>query len=93
MSFEGERCHRCGGDNVPWSAPSPLWNLVMRGNRIDGTPRYGDMVCIRCFTVLADEVGVEGVWRVTVDPEPDGLIYTTPSGRVWDADRMLWVDP
>ena len=90
---DDERCHRCGGENVRWSASSPLWNRVMRGNDINGEPRYRDLVCIRCFIVLAFEEGIDGTWRVSVDPEPDGLIYETPSGRVWDAERGLWVDP
>lgn len=88
-----ERCHRCGGENVRWSAPSPLWNRVMRGNDINGEPRFSDLVCIRCFIVLAFEEGIDGTWRVAVDPEPEGLIYETPSGRIWDRSRGLWVEP
>lgn len=87
-----ETCHRCEGANVIWHAPSPLWNLVMRGNDINGAPLFDDLVCMPCFVVLAHEAGVEGIWRLSVDPEPDGLIKTTPSGRTWDADRNLWVD-
>lgn len=88
-----EDCHRCGGPNVVWFAPSPLWNLVMRGNDINGEALHDDLVCVTCFVILANEAGVSGKWRVTVDPEPEGLIYTTPSGRTWDAERNLWVDP
>jgi hypothetical protein len=91
---EAELCNRCGGENVIWATPSPLWNLVMRGNDINGDPKWGDLVCIRCFVVLAEEAGVRpSRWRLTADPEPEGLIYETPSGRVWDRDRWLWVDP
>lgn len=87
-----ERCNRCGGENVVWSAPSPLWNLVMRGNDINGDPKWGDLVCIRCFIVLAKVAGIHGRWQVSVDPEPDGLVKVTPSGRVWDDEKWLWVD-
>lgn len=86
-----EDCYRCGGPNVVWYAPSPLWNLVMRGNDINGEPLHHDLVCVTCFVVLAAEAGVRGSWRLTVDPEPDGLIYQTPSGRRWDAERFLWI--
>lgn len=87
---DDERCCRCDGENVVWSAPSPLWNLVMRGNDIDGDPKWGDLVCIRCFIVLAEEAGVRGRWRVSVDPEPEGLVKVTPSGRVWDERTYRW---
>lgn len=88
-----EVCNRCGGENVTWSAPSPLWNIVMRGNDISGTPLWGDLVCMRCFAVLAHEAGLDGRWRLSLNPEPEGLVKETPSGRVWDADRWLWIDP
>lgn len=89
---DGERCSRCGGENVVWSAPSPLWNLVMRDNDINAKDRYG-FACIRCFIVCADEAGLVGRWRVWLNPEPEGALYVTPSGRVWDAERWLWVEP
>lgn len=88
-----ETCHRCSGANVVWAAPSPLWNLVMRGNDITGDPLYGDLVCIPCFTELAAAAGVTGQWRLTVTPMPDKVVTTTPAGRAWDDDRWLWVDP
>jgi hypothetical protein len=88
-----EVCRRCGGENVLWFAPSPLWNLVMRGNDINGDALFHDLVCVRCFIVLASEAGVAGKWRLSVDPEPDGLICETPSGRIWNAARNLWDDP
>jgi hypothetical protein len=90
---EHESCHRCGGSNITWFAPSPLWNLVMRGNDINGDALHDDLVCVPCFVFLAAEAGVEGVWRVSVDPEPDGLVKVTPSGRVWDEYANRWVEP
>jgi hypothetical protein len=68
---------------------------VMRGNDIDNLDGalFNDLVCIRCFIVLAQQAGVEGKWRVWVDPEPEGLVKVTPSGRNWDAEQNLWVSP
>lgn len=88
-----ERCRRCGGANVVWFAPSPLWNLVMRENDINGPIQFGDLVCIPCFIGLAAEKGVQGVWRIGVDPEPEGLVKITPSGRVWNEETHLWDEP
>ncbi len=85
-----ERCRRCGGENVNWCAPSPLWNLVMRGDDINGDSLFHDLVCPRSFMVLAEEAGVSGQWRVAVDPEPAGLIETTPSGRTWNPKTWMW---
>lgn len=90
---DDERCRRCGGSNVVWAAPSPLWNLVMRGNDINGEPFHGDLVCMPCFVVLAHGLGHRGRWRLSLDPEPEGLIKVTPSGRAWDSERWLWVGP
>lgn len=90
----GEHCNRCGKSNVIWCAPSPLWNLVMRGNRINGVPRFGDLVCISCFVALAEEMGVaNGQWRLHLSPEPEGLVFNTPSGRWWDRHSWLWREP
>lgn len=87
---EAETCHRCQGRNVSWRAPSPLWNLVMRGGSINGDPLYDDLVCIGCFFELAENAGVAGLWSVTVSPEPEGLETVTPSGRTWNPDTWLW---
>ena len=91
---EHEWCRRCDGPNVAWSAASPLWNYVMRGNDINGEARHGDLVCMTCFVVLAAEAGLPSSgWRLTLHPEPEGLAYETPTGRVWDAEQFLWVEP
>lgn len=91
---EDEYCRRCGGPNVIWAAASPLWNYVMRGNDINGESRHSDLVCIPCFIICGIQAGLPAIgWRLTIAPEPDGLIYETPSGRVWDAEKFLWVEP
>jgi hypothetical protein len=91
--LDHEWCRRCGGPNVIWSAASPLWNFVMRGNDINGEPRYHDLVCMACFVRCAVEAGLpEQGWRLTLVPEPEGMIHQTPSGRTWDPERFLWVD-
>ena len=92
MSSEAERCKRCGRDNPAWAAPSPLWNAVMRGGSINGEPEFGDMVCARCFMVLAEERGIAFRWRVQPEIVNVALETVTPSGRVWDEERWLWID-
>ena len=91
---DAETCQKCGGPNPSWAAASPLWNYVMRGNDINGQPLFGDMVCIRCFIQIAEVMSdlPAGEWRLTIHPEPDGLKYETPSGRVWDPEQFLWVE-
>lgn len=91
---ESERCGRCGGENVSWHTPSPLWNFVMRSNRIDGPRIWNDLVCIPCFVVVAEEAGVKPPsWRLTAVPEPEGLNYTTSEGWVWNHETCLWDKP
>lgn len=91
--IDHEYCRRCGGPNVIWSAQSPLWNYVMRGNDINGESRFNDLVCMPCFIKCAIEAGLpDRGWLLTLVPEPEGLVYETPSGRVWDESKFLWVD-
>jgi hypothetical protein len=91
---DSEVCRRCGGENVCWYAPSPLWNRVMRGNDIGGQSLFSDLVCLRCFVVLAEEVGVKcHAWRLSATPEPEGLAYTTSEGWIWNPERDLWDKP
>lgn len=90
---EHEWCRRCGGANVSWAAPSPLWNLVMRDGSIDGVALFADMVCIGCFADLARQSGVTGRWRLTVTPDPPGLVTVSPTGRVWNPQTWLWDVP
>jgi hypothetical protein len=87
-------CHRCGGPNVAWSAPSPLWNAVMRGESINGDDEYDGIVCPTCFALLAEERVDAELWRLTaVRVDADLVVNTTPSGRVWDGDAWLWIGP
>jgi hypothetical protein len=87
-----ETCRRCGGPNVSWSAPSPLWNAVMRGGSIDGPWEFDELICPTCFCILAEERGVALGWRVDADEVRVPLAFVTPSGRRWDPDLWLWVD-
>ncbi len=86
-------CRRCGGPNVCWYAPSPLWNAVMRDEEPRTRPeRFSGIVCPTCFCVLTAESGLEvDGFRVDAAKQPAGLSLTTADGRVWDADRDLWV--
>lgn len=88
-----EACKRCGRRNPSWSAPSPLWNAVMRGGSVDGPPEYGDMVCATCFMVLAEEKGIACGFRVVADVVHVELETVTPSGRAWDTESGMWLGP
>lgn len=77
-------CHRCGGPNLPWSAPSPLWNEVMRGGNIHGDEIFDGIVCPTCFMVLAERYGIAELWRLSATRVHRTLQTVTPSGRVWN---------
>lgn len=89
---EGEACRRCGAHNPPWSAPSPLWNAVMRGGSINGEALFDDMVCATCFMTLAEQAGAATLWRVSAERVNVELETVTPSGRVWNEKAGLWQD-
>jgi hypothetical protein len=60
------RCERRHG--VVWSAPSELWNAVMRRG-VRGFPDEFGFCCPNCFMQLADERGIgNGTWVVVPDP-------------------------
>lgn len=86
-------CRRCGGPNVNWHAPSPLWNAVMRGGSIDGPWEFGELICPTCFCVLAEERGVADSFAIVSRNTLVPLETTTPSGRTWDDERQLWIEP
>lgn len=87
-------CGRCGGPNIPWSAPSPLWNEVMRGGDINATDTelHHGIVCPTCFAVLAEQAGIAQQWRLTAERIHGPLVTTTPSGRTWNEQTWLWDD-
>lgn len=86
-------CYRCGGPNTAWSAPSPLWNQVMRGGDIDAVEPYNGIICPTCFAVVAEGAGIAELWRLDAKRVHVPLQTVTPSGRVWDAEQWLWVGP
>lgn len=89
-----DHCHRCGGPNPSWSAPSPLWNEVMRHGDINRLPEpYDGIVCPTCFAVLAEDMGVATFWRLDAERVFRELKLVTPSGRVWNAERWMWEEP
>lgn len=49
-------CHRCGGVNASWFAPSDVWNEVM------GSP--DGIVCPNCFVLLARMRGIDPTWMI-----------------------------
>lgn len=84
-------CHRCGGPNISWSAPSPLWNAVMRGGSINGPMEFDEIICPLCFAALAIERGVAGAhWRFFANDVQAELELVTPTGRVWSSTTWLW---
>ncbi|WCB94471.1 hypothetical protein DSM104299_03208 [Baekduia alba] len=85
-------CRRCGGPNVSWFAPSPLWNAVMRGGSIDGPWEFDELICPTCFCILAEERGIASTWRVHAETINVELETVTPTGRVWDPETDLWVE-
>lgn len=93
MHPEGEaHCHRCGGPNVPWSAPSPLWNEVMRGGSINGNELYDGIVCLTCFAHIAEIRHIADLWKLSAKRVSVQLETVTPSGRVWDETTWMWRD-
>ena len=87
-------CRRCGGPNVhAWSAPSPLWNQVMRGGDINAEDRFGGIVCPVCFAALTEEAGIAELWRFYAERVHVELATVTPSGRVWNERTWLWEEP
>lgn len=86
-------CGRCGGPNVTWSAPSPLWNAVMRGGSINGAEEFDGIVCPVCFAQLAEERGIAKLWRFSAEVVLAELETVTPSGRTWDEAAWRWREP
>jgi hypothetical protein len=61
-----ELCDDCGGPNVVWFAPSPIWNSVVR------QPDKGDpMLCPRCFILRCERMGIRSVWKVIPESPND----------------------
>ena len=83
-------CHCCGGPNVSWTAPSPLWNAVMRSGNINGEDMYCGIVCPTCFAVLAEQSGIAQGWQLTARLVQVELRTVTPSGRTWNESTWLW---
>lgn len=84
-------CHRCGGPNITWAAPSPLWNEVMRGGSINGEEDFNGIICPICFAVLAEKLGVAALWRLSAKRLLVELETVTPTGRMWDEQNWQWV--
>lgn len=53
-------CDDCGGPNVTWFAPSPLWNLIVRNSE-----KADPMLCPRCFVLRAEAKGIHKAWKLT----------------------------
>lgn len=85
-------CQNCGGFNPVWTAPSPLWNYVMRGGSINGIEAIS-VVCPSCFVLLAEERTTGAtMWRFEAVDITAELETVTPTGRVWNPKTWLWDD-
>ncbi|HCT81110.1 MAG TPA: hypothetical protein DGT23_31985 [Micromonosporaceae bacterium] len=92
--YDEGHCHRCGGPNLPWSAPSPLWNEVMRCGDINGGPEpFSGIICPTCFMLLAQEAGIGSFWRLYATRVHRPLQTVTPSGRVWNEQTWKFEEP
>ncbi len=89
MSGDESVCDRCGGINPVWSAPSPLWNAVIRGGDINGSEVFA-FVCPVCFIALAEQRGIALGWRLYATDVAIDLQTVTPSGRVWNDATWLF---
>lgn len=85
-----DHCNRCGGPNISWCAPSPLWNEVMRGGDINGPWQYDEIICPTCFAILAEKAGIASMWRLHAERITRPLQLVTPSGRTWNEQTWLW---
>ena len=92
VAADESTCGRCLGPNVVWSAPSPLWNQVMRGGSINGNERFGGIVCPICFADLAKETGVADLWYLMAERVYVKLETVTPSGRIWSESQRRWIE-
>lgn len=61
-------CHRCYETNVSWYVDSPAWSDVMRGGNPEGWGLWQEIICMPCFTGLADaHYGTTQAWTITRD--------------------------
>lgn len=88
-----EKCWRCHGPNLGWSAPSPLWNQVIRSGDINNSEIHNGIVCPTCFAILAEEEGIATHWRLYAERVNTPLQTTTPSGRVWNNETWMFETP
>lgn len=89
-----DTCHRCGKPFIGWSAPSPLWNEVMRGGSCAGGPEpYRGIICPSCFMHLAEQAGIATMWRVYATTVFRHLQTVTDDGRVWNPQTWLFEKP
>lgn len=72
-------CHRCYEGNVSWYVDTPPWTDVMRGGDADGWGKWQEIICIPCFTALADEhYGAKQAWTITRDRSSYHLSRVAP---------------
>lgn len=83
-------CHKCLRPNPIWSAPSPLWNEVMRGGGMTNEDMYDGVVCPPCFAELAEKAGITGkLWRFYAQEIKVPLTFTAGT-RAWNEETWLF---
>ncbi len=61
-------CHRCGCRNLTWWTDPETWNPVMRPAGVDTRWHWNEIICMPCFTELADlRAGRSLSWRIVRD--------------------------
>jgi len=87
-----DRCECCGGRNMAWHAPSPIWNQVMRD--ASGKEKWGGIVCPACFADIAQREGIDvPSWCLTIHEEDRKQLKACNSGlsmRIFDWIKCLW---
>lgn len=59
-------CGLCGGKNIVWYAPSPLWNHVVRQR---GKP---EVLCPDCFDDLCNDLDITIIFKTEIISSPIG---------------------
>ena len=65
-------CHRCGGRNILWSAPSEVWNPVMRPGGDKSGWLWNEIICPSCFGLLFVERFPETSFVLTIHADSRG---------------------
>lgn len=78
-----ETCKLCGDTNrVGFTVPDHIWEAATAGLLADRPGAYPYVLCLRDFTRLADEAGLE--WDVEIEFYPVSLVSHWKGCSVWE---------